>query len=58
MPKRILAPQSDQESESWETMQRNKKNMTSRQFRDALTRADRAIPGIKTHVYDGKRFGV
>jgi hypothetical protein len=58
MPKRTLAPQSDQESESWETMQRNKKKMTPRQFRDALTRAEGSIPGIKTHVYDGKRFGV
>jgi len=58
MPKRTLVPQSDQESESWETMQRNKKKMTPRQFRDALTRAEGSIPGIKTHVYDGKRFGV
>jgi hypothetical protein len=39
-------------------MQRNKKKMNPRQFRDALTRADGSIPGIKTHIYDGKRFGV
>lgn len=58
MAKRNLKPQSDQEFESWETMQRNKKKMNPRQFRDALTRADGSIPGIKTHVYDGKRFGV
>jgi hypothetical protein len=58
MAKRNLTPKSDQQSESWETMQRNKKSMNPRQFRNALTRADTAIPGIKTHVYDGKRFGV
>lgn len=58
MAKRNLEPKSDQQFESWQTMQRNKKKMAPRQFRDALTRANGSIPGIKTHVYDGKRWGV
>ena len=36
----------------------NRTRMSDREFRDALTRASGAVVGVKTHVYDGKRFGV
>jgi hypothetical protein len=56
--KRNLAPKEDLASESLETMKRAQSKMSPRQFREAVTRANGAVTGVKTHMYDGKRWGV
>ena len=59
MPKRKnLEPKEDLATESLTQMNINRTRMNDREFRDALTRANGAVVGVKTHVYDGKRFGV
>ena len=59
MPKRKnLEPKEDLATQSLTQMNINRTRMSDREFRDALTRANGAVVGVKTHVYDGKRFGV
>jgi hypothetical protein len=59
MPKRKnLEPKEDLYTQSLTQMNINRTRMSDREFRDALTRASGAVVGVKTHVYDGKRFGV
>ena len=53
-----LEPKEDYASQSLTQMNIQRTRMGDRDFRDALTRANGAVVGVKTHVYDGKRFGV
>jgi hypothetical protein len=53
-----LSPKEDLASESLDTMKRAQSKMSPRQFREAITRANGAVTGVKTHMYDGKRWGV
>ena len=53
-----LEPNEDYASQSLTQMNIQRTRMGDREFRDALTRANGAVVGVKTHVYDGKRFGV
>lgn len=50
MTRKNLIPNEDLQEQSWKTMKRAKDSMEPRQFRDALTRANGAVTGVKTHV--------
>lgn len=51
-----LTPKSTVESQSIERLNMNKNSMTPRQFRDSLTRAIGAIPGVKTNTSQWNRW--
>jgi hypothetical protein len=53
-----LEPKEDYATQSLTQLNIQRTRMGDREFRDALTRASGAVVGVKTHVYDGKRFGV
>lgn len=51
-----LKPSTTVESQSVERLLMNEKSMPQRQFRDALTRANGAIPGVKTNTAQWNRW--
>ena len=53
-----LEPKEDYATQSLTQLNIQRTRMGDREFRDALTRAGGAVVGVKTHVYDGKRFGI
>ena len=56
--KRNLAPKEDLASESLVAMNINRSRMSDREFRDALTRANGAITGVKTQTAQWNRWSV
>ena len=56
--KRNLAPKVDIASESLATMNINRSRMSDREFRDALTRANGAVTGVKTQTAQWNRWSV
>lgn len=55
---RDLSPKEDIASESLYTMNLQRKRMGERQFRDALTRAQGAVTGVKTNTMQWNRWKV
>ena len=55
---RNLAPKEDIASESLAAMNINRSRMSDREFRDALTRANGAVTGIKTQTAQWNRLSV
>jgi len=56
--KRNLAPKEDLASESLVAMNINRSRMSDREFRDALTRANGVITGVKTQTTQWNRWSV
>lgn len=55
-PKKNLKPRSSVTTQSMERYMMNRMSMSDRDFRDALTRANGAIPGIKTETTNWGRW--
>lgn len=56
--KRNLAPKEDIASESLVAININRARMSDREFRDALTRANGAVTGVKTQTAQNNRWSV
>jgi len=56
--KRSLEPKEDIASESLVAMNINRSRMSDREFRDALTRANGAVTGVKTQTTQWNRWSV
>ena len=54
--KKNLKPRSSVTTQSMERYMMNRMSMSDRDFRDALTRANGAIPGIKTETTNWGRW--
>jgi hypothetical protein len=55
-PRKNLKPSTTIESQSMERFLMNEKSMSQRNFRDAVTRANGAVPGIKTNALQWNRW--
>lgn len=55
---RNLAPKEDIASESLAAMNINRSRMSDKEFRDALTRANGAVTGVKTQTAQWNRWSV
>jgi hypothetical protein len=53
-----LVPKEDIASESMTQMNINRTRMSDREFRDALTRANGAVTGVKTQLSQWNRWSV
>ena len=56
--KREIEPREDYESQSLAQQDIQRKRMNGREFRDALTRANGAVVGVKTNATQWNRWNV